>query len=105
MFLLPRRQKGSGELNDGITGRILFQTSALPKRTGARGPNNHLWCASRKRVASQRRDLWIFHAKPVNTVNDQQYTILFIAAAVYFRQCLSDPGRWAAARRCWSAPR
>src|SRR6187402_2612584 len=63
-----------------------------PNETGASRTEQPFVCASRKRVASQRGDLWIFHAKTVHTVNDQQYTIPFIAAAVYVRQHLSDPG-------------
>src|SRR4029077_3957005 len=63
-----------------------------PNEAGAPRTEQPFVCAGRKRVAPQRCDLWIFHAKPVHTVNDQQYTILFVAAAGYFRRCLSDPG-------------
>src|SRR5437762_9870502 len=63
-----------------------------PNEAGAPRTEQPFVCASRKRVASQRRDLWIFHANPVDAVNDQQYTIFFVAAAVYVRQRLSDPG-------------
>src|SRR6059058_3001166 len=91
MVLLPRGKKVRR------TKRWNYWTHPLPNRwlcpneAGAPRTEQPFVCASRKRVASQRRDLWIFHAKPVHAVNDQQYTILFVAAAVYFHQCLSDP--------------
>src|SRR5512132_7678 len=92
MVLLPRGEKVRR------TKRWNYWTHPLPNRwlcpneAGAPRTEQPFVCASRKRVASQGGDLWIFHAKPVHAVNDQQYTILFVAAAVYFRQCLSDPG-------------
>src|SRR6266581_6701445 len=92
MVLLPRGEKVRR------TKRWNYWTHPLPNRwlcpNEACAPRTEqpFVCSSRKRVASQRGDLWIFDAKPVDAVNDQQYTIFFVAAAVYFRQCLSDPG-------------
>src|SRR6476619_4367293 len=92
MFLLPRGKKVRRTKRWNHRAHSLPNLWLRPNEAGASRTEQPFVCASRKRVASQRRDLWIFHAKPVHAVNDQQYTILFIAAAVYFRQCLSDPG-------------
>src|SRR5437016_741383 len=92
MVLLPRgkkvrRTKRWNHWTHPLPNRWLCPNEACAPRT-----EQPFVCSSRKRVASQRGDLWIFHAKTVHTVNDQQHTILFVAAAVYFRQRLSDPG-------------
>src|SRR5882757_6801652 len=92
MFLLPRGKKVRRTKRWNQRAHSLPNLRLCPNEAGAPRTEQPFMCASRKRVASQRRDLWIFHAKPVHAVNDQQYTILFVAAAVYFRQCLSDPG-------------
>src|SRR6516162_1919638 len=92
MFLLPRGEKVR------CAKRWNHWTHSLPNRRLRPNEARATWteqpfvCARRKRIASQRGDLWIFHAKPVHAINDQQHTILFVAAAVYLRQCLSDPG-------------
>ena len=85
--------KRLGELNDGITGRILFQTSGFAQtKPVPRGPNNHLCVPAANASHPSAVIFGSSHAYPVHTVNDQQHTILFVALAVYFRQCLSDPG-------------
>src|SRR6266576_1593787 len=85
--------KRSGELNDGITGRILFQTAGFAQtKPVPRGPNNHLCVPAANASHPSAVIFGSSTPKTMHTVDDQQHTILFIAPAVYFRQRLSDPG-------------
>ncbi len=90
MFLLPRGKKVRRTKRWNQRAHSLPNLRLCPNEAGAPRTEQPFVCASRKCVASQRRDLWIFHAKPVNTVNDQQYTILFIAAAMGSRTPLLE---------------
>src|SRR4029077_2343290 len=92
MFPLPRGEKVRRTKRWNHRAHPLPNLWLRPNEACAPRTEQPFVCASCKRVASQRRNLWIFHAKTVHTVNDQQHTILFVAAAVYFRQRLSDPG-------------
>src|SRR5258708_37617276 len=94
MFLLPRGKKVRRTKRWNQRAHSLPNRWLCPNEAGAPRTEQPFVCSSRKRVASQRGDLWIFHAKPVHAVNDQQDTILFVATAVDVRQCLSDPGNW-----------
>ena len=91
MFLLPCGEKVRRTKRWNHRAHFLPNRWLCPNETGTSRTEQPFVRAGGKRVASQRRDLWIFHAKPVNTVNDQQHTILFVAAPVYVRQRLSDP--------------
>src|SRR6476661_7344982 len=91
MFLLPRGKNVRRTKRWNQRAHSLPNLWLCPNEAGAPRTEQPFVCASRKRVASQRRDLRIFHAKPVHAVNDQQYRMLFVAAAVYFCQRLSDP--------------
>src|SRR6516164_3368557 len=92
MVLLPRSKKVRRTERWNHWAHSFPNLRLCPNETGAPRTEQPFVCAGRKRVASQRGDLWIFHANPVHAVNDQQHTILFVAVAVYFRQGLSDPG-------------
>src|SRR6476646_5234952 len=90
MFLLPRGEKVRRTKRWNHRAHSLPNRWLCPNEAGASRTEQPFVCTSRKRVAPQRRDLTIFHAQTVHTVNDQQHTILFIAAPVYVRQRLSD---------------
>src|SRR6266508_5908829 len=90
MFLRPGAEKLRRTKRWDHRAHPLPNRRFRPSEAGAARTEQPCVCAGRKRIASQRRDLWIFDAKPVHAVNDQQHTILFVAAAVYFRQRLSD---------------
>src|SRR6476646_3208724 len=89
-FLLPRSKKVGRTERWNHRAHPLPNLRLRPNEAGAPRTEQPFVCAGRKRVASQRGDLWIFHAKPVHAVNDQQHTILFVAVPVYVRQRLSD---------------
>src|SRR4029077_21035015 len=91
MFLLPRGKKIGRTKRRNHWTHFLPNLWLRPNEAGAPRTEQPFVCTSRERIASQRGDLWIFHANPVHAVNDQQDKILFVAAAFYFRQCLSDP--------------
>src|SRR5881392_1905060 len=92
MLLLPRGAKVRRTKRWNHRAHSLPNLWLRPNEPSAPRTEQPFVCAGRKCVASQRCDLWIFHAKPMHTVNDQQHTIFFVAATIYFRQCLSNAG-------------
>src|SRR4029077_6633111 len=82
MFLLPRGEKVWGTKRWNHRTHSLANLWLRPNEAGAARAEQPFVCPSRKRIAAHRRDLRIFHAKPVHAVNDQQHTIFFLAAAV-----------------------
>src|SRR5690242_16580150 len=91
MFLLPRGKELRRTKRWNHRTHFFPDVWLRPNETGAARTEQPFVCAGGKGVASQRRDLWIFHANSMHTVHDQKHTIGLIAAAVYFRQCFSDP--------------
>jgi hypothetical protein len=67
-------------------GAFSSKPPALPRRSRCLADRTTICVCQPQTRRIPARDLWIFHANPVHAVNDQQYTILFVAAAVYFRQ-------------------
>src|SRR5205809_7970289 len=92
MLLLPRGEKVRRTKGRNHRAHSLPNLWLRPNEPSAPWTEQPFACAGRKCVASQRCDLWIFHSKPMHTVNDQQHTIFFVAATIYFRQCLSNAG-------------
>src|SRR3982751_590268 len=91
MFLFPRGEKVWRTKRWNHRAHCLPGLWFCPKEAGAPRTEQPFVRAGCKRVTSQRCNFWIFHAKTVHTVNNEQDTILLVAVTVYFRQRLSDP--------------
>ena len=90
MFLFPGFENVRRSKCRNHRAHFLPNCGLCPNEPGAAGSKHPFVRAGGKRVAAQGRDFRIFHSQPVHSVNDQQHTILFFAAAVRFGNALRD---------------
>src|SRR4029453_18510945 len=96
MFLLPGFERFERKETRNHWTLFLPNSGLCPNKPRAGGSQHPLVRASRKRVAPQGSDTRIFHAQPVDAVDNQQHSIVLFATAIRVRNAFGNTRDWKA---------